>query len=405
MIFKGRADQTDFLISFIVALLLVVIMTPLTVISIKAVRRKIKGKTWKNIQRFAYGFYALVYIHIMVVGWTKAVNGNVSKYIDLLCYSLIFIAYAVFRIRKYILVRKKPAGKILLNSVSTAAALACTAAVTVMAYPNMSKAPAMSVQPLPSPSVSSSQVSVPVSQPQVSTAGDSESRLSSEVSKKESSQTSGETSQKAAQTSKSSQTSKDTSKVSVSSVPAVQHSPAAEQQTPETTVTVTEEPVQQEQPADENQNNTAEQNPANDDTHNEQQDTGHTQTTQNTNQPAQQSVQQSTAPQPAPTPEPEPDPEPSVPQNVLYNDGVYTASAPGYDGDITVQVTVEHDQIIAIAAQTNEEDWTYFNSAKNTVINQILATQQANVDAVSEATYSSYGIMNAVQLALNSARI
>ncbi len=87
-----------------------------------------------------------------------------------------------------------------------------------------------------------------------------------------------------------------------------------------------------------------------------------------------------------------------------YNDGTYTATAFGYDGDITVTVTVKNDIITDIKGTTAESDDYYFSMAKKDVFRQILDRQQPNVDACSGATYSSKAIMQAVQKALDSAK-
>ena len=70
-LFSGKNLTFDFILFVIVALILVLIMTPLTVISVKKIRKRFKGKTWKNIQRFAYIFYAMIYLHVILVLWSK----------------------------------------------------------------------------------------------------------------------------------------------------------------------------------------------------------------------------------------------------------------------------------------------------------------------------------------------
>ena len=61
---KGRTGS-DFIITSIVCLAMVLIMTPLTVMSFKKIRKKMNAKTWKKIQRFAYIFYAFIYVLII----------------------------------------------------------------------------------------------------------------------------------------------------------------------------------------------------------------------------------------------------------------------------------------------------------------------------------------------------
>ena len=84
-----------------------------------------------------------------------------------------------------------------------------------------------------------------------------------------------------------------------------------------------------------------------------------------------------------------------------YKDGTYTATAYGYDGDITVSVIIVEDVITAITAQSAEEDPWYFEQAEKKVTDSIIDKQSDSVDVVSGATYSSKGIMNAVKDALS----
>ena len=105
-----------------------------------------------------------------------------------------------------------------------------------------------------------------------------------------------------------------------------------------------------------------------------------------------------------------PQPKPAEPlvvegftQPSAYRDGVYTASAEGFGGPITVQVTILNDKIDSITIVSAEgETSSYFTKAHH-VISTILDEQTPEVDAISGATYSSTGILNAVKSALASA--
>ena len=88
----------------------------------------------------------------------------------------------------------------------------------------------------------------------------------------------------------------------------------------------------------------------------------------------------------------------------IYLDGIYTAEATGFEGQITVQVTVAEDKITDITILGAEDEEEYLSRAKQ-VIPAILEGQSPNVDAVSGATYSSTGILNAVKLALAKAAV
>lgn len=86
-----------------------------------------------------------------------------------------------------------------------------------------------------------------------------------------------------------------------------------------------------------------------------------------------------------------------------YKDGTYQGSGTGFGGTITVQVTISGGKIAAIdILSASGETGSYFASAKG-VISKMISDQTPNVDAVSGATYSSNGIIQAVQNALSKA--
>ena len=89
--------------------------------------------------------------------------------------------------------------------------------------------------------------------------------------------------------------------------------------------------------------------------------------------------------------------------DVAYKDGTYEGSATGYSGQMTVSVTVSCCKISEINIVDTGDDEEYLIDAKD-VIPQIIEKQSTEVDAVSGATHSSKGIINAVAKALESAK-
>lgn len=83
--------------------------------------------------------------------------------------------------------------------------------------------------------------------------------------------------------------------------------------------------------------------------------------------------------------------------------GTYIGSAHGYSGTTTVQVTVDSNGKIAkIDIMSHGDTSSYFNRAKS-VIDSVISKQSTKVDAVSGATYSTYGILSAIENALKGA--
>ncbi len=89
-----------------------------------------------------------------------------------------------------------------------------------------------------------------------------------------------------------------------------------------------------------------------------------------------------------------------------FRDGVYTGTGTGFNGRITVSVTISGGKITKISVINNEgDDKPYLDKASKGVVARILRTQNTKVDAVSGATYSSNGIIEAVEKALKKAAI
>jgi uncharacterized protein with FMN-binding domain len=89
----------------------------------------------------------------------------------------------------------------------------------------------------------------------------------------------------------------------------------------------------------------------------------------------------------------------------LYTDGTYTGTGTGFrNGTTKVSIKIKNDAITSISVTSNQDTPRFFNSARSTIISEILKAQSTNVDAVSGATYSSYGIMDAVANAISKAK-
>ena len=91
--------------------------------------------------------------------------------------------------------------------------------------------------------------------------------------------------------------------------------------------------------------------------------------------------------------------------NVTYNDGTYEGVGQGHGGDITVSVTVTDGKLTNVEVVSQNETEAIYSSAVDTIIEGVIANNgTTNVDAVSGATESSSGIMDAVNDALSQAK-
>lgn len=86
-----------------------------------------------------------------------------------------------------------------------------------------------------------------------------------------------------------------------------------------------------------------------------------------------------------------------------YIDGTYTGSAQGYGGVVEMSVTIENGKITSVdVLSAANEDAAYWDAAMGLIPN-ILVVQTADVDVVSGATFSSNGLLGAVDQALKQA--
>lgn len=88
--------------------------------------------------------------------------------------------------------------------------------------------------------------------------------------------------------------------------------------------------------------------------------------------------------------------------NFPYKEGIYYGTAEGYSGDVSVAVVIQEKSIKAILITETSDDEAFFQRAMG-VVKNVLKTQSTEVDTVSGATYSSKGILGAIQNALKQA--
>ena len=90
----------------------------------------------------------------------------------------------------------------------------------------------------------------------------------------------------------------------------------------------------------------------------------------------------------------------------LYLDGTYEGTGTGFRGaQTTVSVVVKNGKITDITTVSTGDDKPFYNRAFTTVSDEIISSQSTEVDSVSRATFSSNGIMAAVENALSNAKI
>lgn len=334
-----------------ISLVLIALMLVLTVTSFKAVRKKMKPKKWKSLQRSAYGFYALTYIHVMLMSIPAALRGRSGYMLTILVYSIVYLGYGVCRVQKAVLAHGKTRVMVSTRRQLSAAVCAVLLAVGVTAWVarsttvnanTMLQAETAAPAPEQTPETPAPQIEEEIpALPEEEKPADEAVKTDEEIPE--------------------------------ANMP-LEQAPPTEAETE-----VPQEVVEAAAPAvttDEKPAETANSQPA--------------------------APEPAAAPEPEATPEPAPEPEPPAVVRV-YQDGTFTGSGEGFEGTITVSVTIQSDVITAVSVVSASEDEPFWTDGK-TVINSIIAANSTNVDTVSGATFSSRGIIDAVKSALNSAK-
>jgi DMSO/TMAO reductase YedYZ heme-binding membrane subunit len=63
-------------------------------------------RRWQLLQRFSYLFFGLIFVHILFYLLPPTLEGSSSAAMSLISYSAVGIAYAVLRIRLFLLRRQ-----------------------------------------------------------------------------------------------------------------------------------------------------------------------------------------------------------------------------------------------------------------------------------------------------------
>ena len=60
------------------------------------------SKLWKAVQRLSYPFFALVFVHVLLMLAPSAVNGGAAAQVSVLVYVALFGLYVALRAARYV---------------------------------------------------------------------------------------------------------------------------------------------------------------------------------------------------------------------------------------------------------------------------------------------------------------
>ena len=102
-ILSGFAGMSAGMIaSFVVSSLLIVLLAALTVTSFNAVKTRMSSDAWKRLQKTAYVFFGLTYVHlVLVLAPTISSSGQKATF-SIAAYTAVMLAYAALRVAAHL---------------------------------------------------------------------------------------------------------------------------------------------------------------------------------------------------------------------------------------------------------------------------------------------------------------
>jgi DMSO/TMAO reductase YedYZ heme-binding membrane subunit len=92
--------QPSIISSFLIALVMLVLLVILTITSFNAVKRRMDAGRWKGVQRLAYLFFGLIFLHLLGYLMIPVLGGSPGAVLNVTVYTVVFAAYAILRVRK-----------------------------------------------------------------------------------------------------------------------------------------------------------------------------------------------------------------------------------------------------------------------------------------------------------------
>lgn len=125
-------------VAFAVALGLLVLLLVLGVTSVHRVKRAMTAERWVAVQKWAYGFFGLIYVHLALMLMPAAAHGGASAQESLAVYTAVFGVYAVARTARALADRRERLGA---PAVASTASTAGTPTPSTASAPDWEEAP------------------------------------------------------------------------------------------------------------------------------------------------------------------------------------------------------------------------------------------------------------------------
>ena len=103
----GGAISGNVMGAFVLAIVLLVLLIVLGVTSFAFVKKNMHTETWKKVQKLAYPFFALVYVHLLLMLLPSALHGGIAASASVAVYSVVFIGYGLCRVGRALVDRRE----------------------------------------------------------------------------------------------------------------------------------------------------------------------------------------------------------------------------------------------------------------------------------------------------------
>ncbi len=97
-IMGGSSISGNVMAAFVLAVVLFVLLLVLGVTSFNCVKKRMHAETWRKVQKLAYPFFLLVYVHLLFMLAPSALHGGIAAQTSVAVYSVLFVAYVVLRL-------------------------------------------------------------------------------------------------------------------------------------------------------------------------------------------------------------------------------------------------------------------------------------------------------------------
>ena len=97
--------------SFVVSTLLIILLAALTVTSFNSVKARMRPESWKALQRWAYAFFGLTYLHLLLVLAPTVSSAGQKAALSVAVYTAVMLAYVVLRVAAWLREKRRAAAE------------------------------------------------------------------------------------------------------------------------------------------------------------------------------------------------------------------------------------------------------------------------------------------------------